>query len=83
LRALLVATSFTALIPPSMVAHKMELLSEPAQGFRPLLSAPKVDSVNTFVAPNTVTRKPFSAQVQGGKLVLNLEPKSLTVVSLE
>jgi alpha-N-arabinofuranosidase len=47
------------------------------------LTAPKVDSVNTFEAPSTVTPKPFSAQVQGGKLILKLEPKSVTVISVE
>src|SRR5579863_7668928 len=47
------------------------------------LTAPKVDSVNTFDAPNTVVPKPISATVQGGKLVLKLEPKSVTVISVE
>ena len=47
------------------------------------LTAPKVDSVNTFEAPNTVVPKPISAKVQGGKLVLTLEPKSVTVISVE
>jgi alpha-L-arabinofuranosidase len=47
------------------------------------LTAPKVDSVNTFEAPNTVEPKPFSAKAQGGKLLLELEPKSVTVVSVE
>jgi alpha-L-arabinofuranosidase len=47
------------------------------------LTAPKVDSVNTFDAPNTVVPKPFSAQAQAGKLTLKLEPKSVTVVSVE
>ena len=47
------------------------------------LTAPKVDSVNTFEAPNTVVPKPYSTTVQGGKLTLKLEPKSVTVVSLE
>jgi alpha-N-arabinofuranosidase len=46
------------------------------------LTAPKVDSVNTFDAPNTVMPKPISAKVQGGKLILTLEPKSVTVVSI-
>lgn len=46
------------------------------------LTAPKVDSVNTFDAPNTVVPKPISAKVQGDKLVLKLEPKSVTVVSI-
>jgi alpha-N-arabinofuranosidase len=47
------------------------------------LTAPKIDSVNTFDAPNTVAPKPISASVQGGKLTLKLEPKSVTVVSIE
>jgi alpha-N-arabinofuranosidase len=47
------------------------------------LTAPKVDSVNTFDAPKTVVPKPISAKVQGGKLTLKLEPKSVTVISVE
>jgi alpha-N-arabinofuranosidase len=47
------------------------------------LTAPKVDSVNTFDAPNTVAPKPVAAKVQGGKLTLKLEPKSVTVISVE
>jgi len=47
------------------------------------LTAPKVDSVNTFEVPNTVVPKPVSARVQSGKLLLKLEPKSVTVVSIE
>jgi alpha-L-arabinofuranosidase len=47
------------------------------------LTAPKVDSVNTFDTPNTVVPKAVSAKVQGGKLTLKLEPKSVTVVSVE
>src|SRR2546430_10277023 len=44
------------------------------------LSASKVDSVNTFDAPNTVVPKPFSAKAQDGKLTLKLEPKSVTAI---
>src|SRR5688572_8469802 len=47
------------------------------------LTAPKVDSVNTFAAPNTVTPKPVSAKVIDGRLTLKLEPKSVTVISVE
>jgi alpha-N-arabinofuranosidase len=47
------------------------------------LSAPKVDSVNSFEAPNAVVPKPISVKVQGGKLSLKLEPKSVTVISVE
>jgi alpha-N-arabinofuranosidase len=47
------------------------------------LTAPKVDSVNTFDAPNMVAPKPISAKIQDGKLNLKLEPKSVTVISVE
>jgi alpha-N-arabinofuranosidase len=47
------------------------------------LTALKVDSVNTFDAPNTVVPTPVSARVQGGKLTLKVEPKSVTIVSVE
>lgn len=47
------------------------------------LTAPKVDSINTFEKPNTVVPKAISAKANNGKLVLNLEPKSVTVVSVE
>ena len=47
------------------------------------LTAPGGDSVNTFEAPSTVVPKPVVAQVQGGKVALKLEPKSVTVISIE
>jgi len=47
------------------------------------LTAPKVDSVNTFDAPNTVAPRPISVKAQDGKLLLKLEPKSITVLSIE
>jgi alpha-N-arabinofuranosidase len=47
------------------------------------LSAPKIDSVNTFDAPKTVAPKPYSAAVSGNTLRLKLAPSSVTVVALE
>ncbi len=47
------------------------------------LTAPRVDSVNTFEVPNNVTPKPIVAKVEGGKVALKLEPKSVTVISVE
>lgn len=47
------------------------------------LTAPKVDSVNTFDAPNTVAPRPISVKAQDGKLLLKLDPKSVTVLSIE
>jgi len=46
------------------------------------LSAPRVDSVNTFEAKDTVAPKPAVASVQGGKVSLTLPPRSVTVVSV-
>ncbi len=46
------------------------------------LTAPRVDSVNTFEAPDTVIPKPVVARVQDGHVVLKLEPKSVTVVAV-
>ncbi len=48
-----------------------------------ILSSPKVDSVNTFESPATVSPKPFFARSQGGRLILKLAPHSVTVVCLE
>jgi len=47
------------------------------------LTAPAVDSINTFAAPNTVVPKPILATVKDGRLTLSVEPKSVTVLSLE
>jgi alpha-N-arabinofuranosidase len=47
------------------------------------LTAPKVDSVNTFDAPSVVAPKPISVKVHGSKLSLKLDPKSVTVISVE
>lgn len=47
------------------------------------LSAPKVDSINTFDAPNTVAPKAVSAKVAGGKLTITVQPASVTVLGLE
>ncbi len=48
-----------------------------------VLTAPRVDSVNTFEASGVVTPKPFSARATNGKLQLRLPPKSVTVVRLD
>ena len=47
------------------------------------LTASKVDSVNTFDAPNTVVPKPVSTKAHDGKLTLELAPKSVTVIAVE
>lgn len=47
------------------------------------LTAPKVDSVNTFDAANTVVPNAISGKVEGGRIALYLPAKSVTVVSVE
>lgn len=46
------------------------------------LTAPALDSVNTFTAPNTVKPKPVSASMTNGKLSVTLAPASVTVLTL-
>jgi alpha-N-arabinofuranosidase len=48
-----------------------------------VLTAPKVDAVNTFEAPSAVSPRPVRFVASGGKLVLRLPPKSVTVVQLQ
>ena len=47
------------------------------------LSAPKIDSVNTFEQPNTVAPKAVSAKIANGKLSITVAPASVTVIGLE
>jgi len=47
------------------------------------LTAPAVNSINTFSAPDQVVPKPIAASLKDGKLVLTVQPKSVTVISLE
>ncbi|CAL4869539.1 Intracellular exo-alpha-L-arabinofuranosidase 2 (plasmid) [Asticcacaulis sp. MM231] len=47
------------------------------------LSAPKVDSINTFEKPDVVTPKAISGKLKNGAVMLTLPPASVTVVSLE
>ena len=46
------------------------------------LTAAAVGAVNSFEAPHTVAPRPFSATLQGDRLSLTLEPKSVTVFSV-
>jgi alpha-N-arabinofuranosidase len=47
------------------------------------LSGAAVDSINTFDSPNAVDPKSATVKVQSGKLSLTVEPRSVTVVSIE
>jgi alpha-N-arabinofuranosidase len=47
------------------------------------LTGAKVDSVNTFDAPDTVAPKPITAKVENSRISLRVAPKSVTVVSIQ
>jgi alpha-N-arabinofuranosidase len=47
------------------------------------LTAPRIDSINTFDRPNVVVPQAVSAKVIGGRLTLRLPSKSVTVVRLD
>jgi alpha-N-arabinofuranosidase len=49
-----------------------------------VLTAPAIDSHNTFTAPNVVTPKSFDgAKLEGGKLTITLPAKSVVALTLE
>lgn len=47
------------------------------------LTAPAVDTVNSFAAPNAVTPKRADARVRGNNIIVKLPPRSVTVVRLD
>ena len=46
------------------------------------LTAPRVDSINTFDSPAAVAPKPLAAVVNAGRLQVELPPKSVNVITL-
>lgn len=48
-----------------------------------LLTAPRIDAVNTFEKPDAVTPKPYSVKASGGHLSFRLPAKSIVVVQAE
>jgi alpha-N-arabinofuranosidase len=46
------------------------------------LTAPRVDSINSFDAPRAVTPQPLPAALNAGRLQVELPPKSVSVISL-
>ena len=47
------------------------------------LTAPAVDSINSFDVPNAVVPKPTAVKLQNGEISLTVQPRSVTVISLE
>jgi alpha-N-arabinofuranosidase len=48
-----------------------------------VLTAAKVDAINTFAAPDVVAPKPIVAVRRGDRLVLTVPAKAVAVVGLE
>lgn len=48
-----------------------------------VLTAPNVNSINTFDAPDTVAPKPISGTVRDGKVTINLPAKSVAMIALD
>ena len=48
-----------------------------------VLTAPAVNSVNTFEAPNAVVPKPYTARAAGGAIAMQLPAKSVTMLAIE
>ena len=48
-----------------------------------VLTAPNVNSVNTFAQPNTVTPKPIAGKVAGGVMTIELPAKSVAMIALD
>ena len=48
-----------------------------------VLTAARVDAVNSFDSPETVSAQPASVRAENGKLTLHLLPKSVTVMVID
>jgi alpha-N-arabinofuranosidase len=66
---------------PAEIAVRMAGVS-PTIATGETLTAAAVDSVNTFDAPKVVAPKPVTAKAHGDQVMLTLEPKSVTVLSI-
>jgi alpha-N-arabinofuranosidase len=48
-----------------------------------VLTAPQVNAINTFEAPNAVAPRPISGRTAGGAVTLQLPAKSVVMVAIE
>jgi alpha-L-arabinofuranosidase len=67
--------------PASVTANVAGMTATLATG--EVLTAERIDSINTFEAKTSVAPVPYRATAAGGNLVLQLAPKSVTVVKLQ
>jgi alpha-N-arabinofuranosidase len=77
--------SLTNLNPREAVTITTSLAGSAAKKFSGrILTAPAIDSHNTFAAPNVVAPKSFDgAKLEGSKLTITLPAKSVVVLALE
>ncbi len=80
-KLLLAITNLDAEKPATIDAHIEGMAAKSATA--ETLTAPAVDAVNTFNAPNAVVPKPAVVKVQNGEISLAVGPRSVTVVSIE
>jgi alpha-L-arabinofuranosidase len=80
-KLLLEITNLDAENPATIDADLIGITAKSAKG--EVLTGAAVDSVNTFGSPNAVVPKPTAVQVENGKLSLTVDPRSVTVVSVE
>ena len=74
-------TNLDAEKPATIDAHLAGVAAKSASA--ETVTAPTVDTVNTLDTPNTVTPKPAAVKVQNGAILLTVEPRSVTVISIE
>jgi alpha-N-arabinofuranosidase len=80
-KLLLEITNLDAENPVTIDADMLGITAKSAKA--ETLTGAAVDSINTFASPNTVVPKSAAVKIQDGKLSLTLEPRSVTVVSIE
>ena len=80
-KLLLEITNLDAVNPVSIDAALMGVTAKSAKA--ETLTGIAVDSINTFDSPTSVAPKPTAVKVQKGKLSITVEPRSVTVVSIE
>lgn len=80
-KLLLEITNLDAESPASIDADLSGLTAKSAQA--ETLTGAAVDSINTFDSPNAVVPKPTAVKVQHGRLSLTVDPRSVTVISIE
>jgi alpha-N-arabinofuranosidase len=80
-KLLLEITNLDPVNPASIDADLVGTMAKSAKA--ETLTGIAVDSINTFDSPASVAPKPSTAKVQNGRLAITVEPRSVTVISVE